>query len=85
MAGKVRVYALAHLLDVQPEQILAACREAGIHAKNSLSSLNESEQKTVQQRIGRKPSDDGGETQPALVPVWRPPPRLSERKRLSPP
>jgi translation initiation factor IF-2-like protein len=74
MEETIRVYALARHLGVDTKLVLAACQQAGIGAKNSVSSLDASQRAIIERLIGRNRRDDldGGATAP--VPVWRPPP-----------
>ena len=71
MSEAIRVYALAHALDVEPERILALCRQAGIGAMNSLSRLTPAQREVIERLIERD-GPDGGAGKPA--PVRRPPP-----------
>ncbi len=79
MEDTIRVYALAHELDIEPERILALCQQAGIGSRNSLSSLTPAQRKIIERLLDRD-GPDGGAAKPA--PVRRPPPAGHDRISL---
>jgi hypothetical protein len=72
MEGRIRIYKLACMLNVDLKQILSLCESSGFYAKNSLSTLNPEQRRLIETLIRR--NDPGDDISPAFVPVWKPPP-----------
>jgi hypothetical protein len=76
MRETIRVYAFARDLDAEPARLLALCRQAGIPARNVLSSLTPAQQRSIMRLLEGK-GPEGGAAK--LAPI-RPRPSVGHGK-----
>jgi translation initiation factor IF-2 len=75
---KVRVYALAKMLNVESKALLDICQELGYDVKNQLSGLDPEQREAIEQRVKR--GHGGGGTAVAAPPRPAPPLVAPEKK-----
>ena len=83
---KVRIYHLAHELDMESKELLDLCRQHGIDARNQLSTITAEQRDAIVALVRNKTSEPAAPPKPAVPPVLPPKhvPNLTPRRRRRP-